>query len=171
MNKNFESFKKFYSKINFKFSIVCFSETLVDDISFSKNSNFQLSSYQVLHQTRKNCKGGGVCVLMHENLSFKLREDLSINCDAIQSLSIEKSSTKSKNIILNTIYRPPNGDMKQCETYFKDVFSKNGKNRKNIVLAGDFKINFLYFETNKNVQDFLNLMLRYNMIPLTNKHG
>ena len=106
---------------------------------------------------------------MHENLNFKLREDLSINCDAIQSLSIEISSTKSKNIILNTIYRPPNGDMKQCETYFKDVFSKNGKNLKNIVLAGDFNINFLDFETSKNVQDFLNLMFCYNIIPLTNK--
>ena len=106
---------------------------------------------------------------MHENLSFKLREDLSINFDAIQSLSIEISSIKSKNIILNTIYRPLNGDMKQCETHFKDLFSKNGKNLKNIVLAGDFNINFLDFETNKNLQDFLNLMFCYNMIPLTNK--
>ena len=59
--------------------------------------------------------------------------------------------------------------MKQRETHFKDVFSKNGKNLKNIVLAGDFNINFLDFETNKNVQDFLNFMFRYNMIPLTNK--
>ena len=49
MNKNFESFKEFYSTINFKFSIVCFSETWVEDISFSKSSNFQLSGYQVLH--------------------------------------------------------------------------------------------------------------------------
>ena len=40
MSKNFESFKEFYSTINFKFSIVCFSETWVDDISFNKNSNF-----------------------------------------------------------------------------------------------------------------------------------
>ena len=106
---------------------------------------------------------------MHENLNFKLTEDLNINCDAIQSLSTEISSTKPKNVILNTIYRPPNGDMKQCETHFKDVFSKNGKNLKNIVLAGDFNINFLDFKTNKNVQDFLNFMFRYNMIPLTNK--
>ena len=52
---------------------------------------------------------------------------------------------------------------------FKDIFSKNGKNLKNIVLSGDFNINFLDFETNKKVQDFLNLMFRYNMIPLTNK--
>ena len=112
-----------------------------------------------------------VCVFVHENLSFKLREDLSINCDAIHSLSIEISSTKPKNIILNTIYRSPNGDMKQCGTHFKDLFSKNGKNLKNIVLAGDFSINFLDFETNKYVQDFLNLMFRYNMIPLTNKQA
>ena len=55
-NKNFESFKEFYSTINFEFSIV-FSETWVDNISFSKNSNFQLSDYKVLHQTRKNRKG------------------------------------------------------------------------------------------------------------------
>ena len=41
MNKNFKSFKEFYPTINFKFSFVCFSETWVDDISFSKNSNFQ----------------------------------------------------------------------------------------------------------------------------------
>ena len=67
---------------------------------------------------------------MHESLSLKLREDLSINCDAIQSLSIEISSTKSKNIIISTIYRP-NGDMKQCETHLKDIFSRNGKNLKN----------------------------------------
>ena len=53
----------------------------------SKNSNFQLSGYQVIHQTKKNRKGGRFCVFVHENLSFKLRKDLSINCDAIQSLS------------------------------------------------------------------------------------
>ena len=110
-----------------------------------------------------------VCVFVHEDLSFKLREYPSINYDGIQSLSIEISSTESKNIIINTIYKSSNGDMKQCETQFQYLFSKNGKNRKNIVLAGDFNINFLDFETNRNVQDFLNLIFRYNMIPLTNK--
>ena len=67
-------------------------------------------------------------------LNFKLREDLSISCDAIVSLSIEISSTKFKNIILNTICRPLNGDMKQCETHFKDGFSKSGKNLKKLYL-------------------------------------
>ena len=50
MNKKFESFKEFYLTINFKFSIVCFSETWVDYISFSKNSNFQISIYKVVKE-------------------------------------------------------------------------------------------------------------------------
>ena len=50
----------------------------------------------------------------------------------------------------------------------KDIFPKNGKNQ-NIVFEGDFNINFLDFETNKDVKDFLNLMFCYNIIPLTNK--
>ena len=113
--------------------------------------------------------GGEVCVAVHENLSFKLKEDLSIKCDAIQCLYIETSSTRSKNIILNTIYSPLNGDMKQCKTHFKDIFSKNGKILRNIVLAEDFNINFLDFEASKNVQNFLNLMFCCNMIPLINR--
>ena len=47
-----------------------------------------------------------------------------MNCDAIQPLSIQISRTKSRNIIFNTIYRLPNGDLKQCETHFKDIFLK-----------------------------------------------
>ena len=88
MNKSFVSFKEYCLTINFKFSIACFSETRVDAISFIKNSNFQLSGHKILHKTRKNRKGGGICVFVREYLSFKLREDLSINCDVFQSLSI-----------------------------------------------------------------------------------
>ena len=44
MNKNFESFKEFYSTLNFNFSIVCFSETWVDDMFQQK---FELSTYRL----------------------------------------------------------------------------------------------------------------------------
>ena len=69
-------------------------------------------------------------MFVHESVSFKLRDSLSINFDNIHFLSIEISNIKSKNIILNTIYRPPNGNIKQFKTHFKDIFSKNGKNLK-----------------------------------------
>lgn len=64
-------------------------------------------------------------------------------------IEIRNSSSKSKHIILNAFYRPLNGDMKQYETHFKGIFSESSKNLKKKVLAGDFNIIFLDFETNK----------------------
>ena len=49
-----------------------------------------------------------------------------------------------------------------------NYFQKNGKNLKNIALAGDLNIKFLDFKANKSAQDFLNLKFCYNMIPWTN---
>lgn len=60
---------------------------------------------------------------MHESLWYKLGEDLNLNCDEIESLSTGISSAKAKDI-LNPIYRQLNSSMKQCETHFKDIFSK-----------------------------------------------
>ena len=112
LNKIFQSFKEFYLTINFKFSVLCFSETWVDDMSPNKISNFHLSGYNVLHQISKNRKGGRISIFVDESLCYKLREDFSLNCEEMQSLSIEISITKAKDIIVNAIYRTPNGDMK-----------------------------------------------------------
>ena len=84
----------------------------------------------------------------------------------MESLNIEILNKKYKSIILNTIYRPPNGDMETCENY---LFAKNDTVNKHIVLAGDFNLNVLDFENNKKVQNFINLMFRYDMTPTTNK--
>ena len=44
-------------------------------------------------------------------LSFKRQQDLGINSEAVESVSIEILNKKCKNTILNTIYRPPHGDI------------------------------------------------------------
>ena len=146
---NFETFKEFYSKLHCKFSIICFSETLVDDISISKNSKFQLSNYSVIYQVRENGQRGLVCIFVNESMSYKIREDLSINCDSIKSRPIEIIN-KRKNIIFSVVYRLLNGNMKTCEDIFKSIFLKNDEN-----LSSDFNLTVLYYETNKKVQKFL----------------
>ena len=71
--------------------------------------------------------------------------------------------------MFNVVYRPPNGDIKISEQFCKDLFFKNSKNLKNMVLEDDFNINALDSEQNKKVQSFFNLMYRCNMIPTINK--
>ena len=100
---------------------------------------------------------------------YKLHNDLSINCEDIESLSIEILNSQTRNIIFNVIYRPPNGDLNVCETFFKKILSDSSTVNKTFFIAGDFNINFLDFETNKKVQSFVNLMFEFSMIPTINK--
>ena len=70
-SSSLETYYWSFNDFNFKFSIVCFSETRVDDISFSKNSNLQLSGYEVLHQARK--------IVREEEFVFLCMKILALN--------------------------------------------------------------------------------------------
>ena len=83
-------------------------------------------------QNRKYKSGGGVSRFGKDSYSFKRRDDLSINCEAIGSLSFEITNNNSKNIIFNVVYRPPDSDIYVCENYFKNIFSKDNVISKNV---------------------------------------
>ena len=121
LNKNFESFKQLLCNLKFEFRIICLSETWCDDNS---SSLFELPDYNLLFQNRVSRKGGGVCIYLHKSLIYKERNDLSINSDDIQSLSVEITNKTTKNIIMNAIYRPPNGDTKYVKLILKVCFLK-----------------------------------------------
>ena len=169
LRKNFEDFKELYKTFNLKFSIVCFSESCANDNKLENDSLIQLPGYNVLNQIRKNLRGGGISIFVQELLPFKRQQDLGVNSKAVESVSIEILNKEFKNIILNTIYRPSNGDIESCENYFKNLFAKNDIVNEHIVLAEDFNLNVLDFENNKKVQNVLNLMFPYVMIPTINK--
>ena len=160
INKNFETFKSFCSKLNCTFSVICFSETWATDNSICNDSNFQIENYT---------KGGGLRIFVHKEIYFKPRTDLSINSNDVGSLCIEIHHKKDKNILFSVMYRPPNGDMTVFEKFCKNVLSANDKTSKNIIFAGNLNINVLDCESNKKVQHFLSSMFQYNMIPPINK--
>ena len=88
INKNFEAFSEFYSKLNHVFSVICFSETWASEENINKNSTFQSKNYNAIHEVRNSHKRGGLYLLIHESLFYKPRKDLSINSEAIESLSV-----------------------------------------------------------------------------------
>ena len=93
-NKKFE--KNFYSKLNFTFSVICFSETWATDNSICNdfiNSNFQIESYTVLHRVRESDRGGGLSMVLHKEIYFKPRTELSINSNDVRH-SVLKYTTK-----------------------------------------------------------------------------
>ena len=156
----------FLSNLNLSFSIICFSETWLNDSNVD-NSNYELPNY--VHQIRNHCKGGGVSVYIHKNFEFEIRNDLSINGKDIKSIGMELLYEKRRSTLFNVIYRPPNGKIEPFENFLKVLFDKNKNSNKNYHIAGDFNLNLLDEGKNKKVRDFMNLVYQNGMIPTINK--
>ena len=117
IKKNFENFKSFVNSINFTFSIICFSETWLDETNSTENSLFELPNYMSKHQVRSDQRGSGVFIYVHKTFDFKVRSDLSMNNKDIESISTEINTNKKRNTLVNILYRPPNGQIEPFEIF------------------------------------------------------
>ena len=100
IKKNFENFKLFLSSFSFDYSIICLSETWLDDSFLESQSLYELPNYKSVHQVRNNGKGGGVSIYINEAINFKLRSDLSINSTDVESISVELLYNKKSNTLM-----------------------------------------------------------------------
>ena len=130
INKNFETFKNFCSKLNCTFSVICFSESWATDNSICNDSNFQIENYTALHQVIESGRGRGLSIFVHKEIYFKPRTDLSINSNDVESLCIEIHQEKDKNILFSVMCRPPNRDMTVFEMLCEVLLSANDKTSK-----------------------------------------
>ena len=94
-------------------------------------------------------------MFVHESLCCTKQNNLCINSEAVESLSVEICNNDVKIIIFNIVYRPPDGDLEVCENYFQSILSHNSIRNKNVILTGDFNINVLDFKQNKKVKILL----------------
>ena len=140
MKKNFESFKLFLSNFNFDFSIICFSETWLDDSFSLSQSLYELPKYKCIHQVRSYGKEGGVSIYINNSLNFKLRPDLK-----------KKLCKKKKNTLISVLYRPPKGLLEPLDNFLNEIFNKTRKSNKNCHISGDFNLNVLDHDNCKNV--------------------
>ena len=176
ISKNFEDFRHLLKQLNFNFKIICITETWCkkDEAKSEENqskksfSKFSLPGYKVLHQARPHKKGGGLCIFVHESLNFKRKENLSVNDNDCEILTIELIS-KIQNIIISCVYRQPSGNLKNFKQHLKNHLANKNLNNKSIYLAGDFNLNLLHCESSKHVKNFINTLLQHNLVPTINK--
>ena len=79
----------------------------------------------MIHKTRKEKQGGGLCMFIRSDLNFKLRNDLDKFDSNVETLSIEIENRNSKNIVLSGIYRPPRGNINSFKDHLKTIIRKS----------------------------------------------
>ena len=82
LNQNCESLKELLTTIKFEFKVICLTETWCTDDPRNE-------TYTSINEVRKHGRGAGICVFIHNSLTFKIRSDLGANSNSIESLVIE----------------------------------------------------------------------------------
>ena len=151
IKKNFDNFKLFFSNLAFSLSVICFSETWLDQVG---NSLYELHNYISKHQVRDDRKGGRVSIYIHNSLSFKVLSKLCINSVDIESLSIELSLDNKRSTFVNVLYIQPNGKIEPFETFLVKLLSSAQNANKDLHISGILTLIYLIMNQIKKCMIF-----------------
>lgn len=164
LNQNFNDITTFLSLLRDDFSIIGFSETWLND---SISPLISINNFTLIEQHRSDRRGGGVCLFVHNTLSFKHRPDLSIFNPTIESIFVEITTPSSKEkCIIGVIYRPPNGSIDDFNVHLQCILNVITQTKFKSYIMGDYNIDL----TNKHKSaSFLNTIYAYGFTPTISK--
>lgn len=157
--RNFDEFVIYLNNLDCKFQVIVLTETW-----FSKDFVGHVSGYSAFHSYRNNRGGGGVSIFVSDTLTSHPIDNLQINCDHLESVSV-RVRHGNDTIYVMGIYRPP--DDAGIDAYIEkcqDLFSSFGLFNKRVYILGDFNINMLDFDNRR--RKFSDLMSSQFLLPL-----
>ena len=159
MRKNIDNFVAFLETLKFKFQVLCFSETWLNEIRVIENIFPDFSSFHSMRPVSSS-PGGGVAIYISNE--FISSEILSYNDECMECLFADVSDGNSR-IIVGSCYRPPNAD---SSTFITEISTKirNFGSISPIVLCGDFNYNLLDINSNSRVADFMDAMFGNGLV-------
>ena len=162
--RNLMYFETYLQSLSFPFDCVGLSETWFND---SNSDVFNIIGYNKINKCRPNGQGGGVSILLKENIQYKERNDLSMVNDNIECIFVE--ATLLKKVIIGVIYRPPSKKMEDFNEQLKAILDQINIGKIPCYLLGDMNINVINHLTHKPTEDYLEVMYSKGLIPVINR--
>lgn len=106
--KNMGDLELCLNSINHNFTLIGMSETW---LNCSTAEVVNIAAYKHEYDYRNNRMGGGVSLLIQDNLEYRFRNDLTTITSQNESLFVEKQFSFRCNVIVGVVYRPPNTDV------------------------------------------------------------
>lgn len=132
-------------------------------------TSFPIANFNLIGSfCRPEGSHGGSALYFHKNIKGKTRKQLQkfSKCGEFECAAGEWT-TKKRQFIVLSIYRPPNGSIKTFLSAMEKVLEKIHQENKEIIIAGDFNIELL--RPNKDASELLNLMESFNLNPVINQ--
>ena len=149
---NCEQLHTLLADIDINFDIIGITETRLRTDQKALN-NIDIEKYVIEHIT-VNASCGGALLYIKERMTYKVQNELKITKSAeLESIFIEiQNNHKRKNVIVGCIYRHPCMDPAEFnESYLQNLLDTLAFENKDIFLMGDFNINILQYDNNKEL--------------------
>ena len=153
---SFDKFKSTRVNLNKSFSVIGISETWLND-----QTQFfaQIPGYNFVSNHRNVKTGGGIGLYLQDHFEFKILGNCYFSDPEImESLFVEICIPRGKNIIVGTIYRPPNQNLSSFLEKFNELISIISKDNKHCYIMGDFNLDLL--------QEFMDSLFSHMFFPL-----
>ena len=128
----------------------------------NKNEHMvMIPNYKFVGKHRTTKKGGGVGLAVHNTVQFRPRDDIKLD---------HVSEAKRRNVIVGSMYRPPNSKEKEFLRDYKKLMEKLKQHKDTDLIIGmDHNMDLLKASKHTNTQDFLDYNIDMNMLPTINK--
>ena len=151
---NFTTVEELISS-NQNIDVLTLSETHIT-ASQSNDKLYTISGYNFEKRDRTVGKGGGVAVYIKNTVNYVRRTDLE--SEKLENIVIEIILTTSKNVLINTHYRPPQGSnylQKNYNELFAESLELVCSETKEVILLGDMNVDYLKRNDNKDIKSII----------------
>ena len=164
LRKNYENIFDYITSLSVTFDVIGLTETWINqDEIFSL---FVPPNYSYVNCGRVEGRGGGVGILIHNNLKYFHRSDLTVVNKQYEMIFIEIPRESDKNILIGAMYRPPNQSVGMFINDIYTVLSNLQKENKDCYLMGDYNIDLMKMDVCLYVNDFAELMASHCFFPI-----
>ena len=165
--KHKEELETVLSLIDFKFDIIALTET---KLLKGKTPKFDINlpGYKCYHVDTEAEKGGSL-LYISDHLTCKERPDLEslmYKAEVLESTFMEIINPSKKNILIGSIYRHPSMDLEVFNDEYLTPFLQNiDRENKKKFLLGDFNVDLLKIDNDKDSSTFFDTMTSNLFIP------
>ena len=151
LSHNFDNINMYLSSISHTFKIIGLTETWLN--SSSPTNMYSMNGYKFFCNNRKNKRGGGTGLYIHNSLHCSLRKNLTVLNESFESIFVEMSNnTKCKKTIIGVVYyRPPGQNIDIFLSDFAILLNKINIKSCNCIIMGDLNIDLTRSSINSKV--------------------
>ena len=166
--ENLKQLVYYIQGIKYKFSVFAISETWLKTYN---DTLYTIKGYSHECVNRENRPGGGVSLYIINNLTYRIRNNLSMDLIDIDILFIEIPKTNlniNTNVLIGVCYRPPHVSATDFIEKLDEILQKLQREKSIVYFCGDFNFNTLMISPaeNSNSNEFQNTFFAYGYNPL-----